>query len=59
MMRTSRLLRFALLGLTLVWATPAPAQSFEGLDVPGASKKKRKPAASKKKKKPAPGQEGR
>ncbi len=50
MMRTSRLLRFALLGLTLVWANPAPAQSFEGLDTPGASKKKRGKQAAKKKK---------
>jgi hypothetical protein len=42
MIRSLRPLRFALLGLALVWATPAPAQNFEGLDLPGASKKKKR-----------------
>lgn len=50
MIRTLRLLRFALLGLALAWAMPAPAQSFEGLDLPGSSKKKKKKATTKKKK---------
>ncbi len=49
MIRTSRLLRFAVLGLMLAWATPAPAQSFEGIDLSGSSKKKKRGKTSKKK----------
>ncbi|PTL80400.1 adventurous gliding motility protein GltC [Vitiosangium sp. GDMCC 1.1324] len=33
----------ATLGLTLAWATPSPAQSFEGLDLSQSKKKKKKP----------------
>jgi hypothetical protein len=54
MIRSLRLLRFALLGLTLFWAVPSPAQSFEGLDSSSSSKKKKrgsKTASSSKKKK--------
>ncbi len=50
MNRCLRLIRFALLGLALVWAMPAPAQSFEGLDVPSSKKKKKKATPTKKKK---------
>jgi outer membrane protein assembly factor BamD (BamD/ComL family) len=46
MTRCLRLIRFALLGLALIWAMPAPAQSFEGLDVPSSKKKKKKGASS-------------
>lgn len=48
MIRSLRFLRFALLGLALTWAMPAPAQSFEGLDLPGSSKKKKKKTSAKK-----------
>ncbi|WP_224245960.1 adventurous gliding motility protein GltC [Hyalangium gracile] len=51
MNRSLRLLRFALLGLALCWAMPAPAQSFEGLDSSSSKKKKRGKATSSKKKK--------
>lgn len=54
MIRSLRLLRFALLGLALFWAMPSPAQSFEGLDSSSSSKKKKRggktTTASKKKK---------
>ena len=49
MMRTHRLLRLAVLGLTLAWAAPTMAQSFEGLDLAGQSKKKKKSSSAKKK----------
>jgi len=53
MTRLLRPLGIAVLGLTLAWANPAPAQSFEGLDLSQSSKKKkkkptRKPAGGKK-----------
>jgi len=58
MIRSLRLLRLALLGLVLVWAMPAPAQSFEGLDTSSSKKKKRgKTSASKKKKRGKKGAE--
>lgn len=50
MMRTHRLLRLAVLGLTLAWTAPTMAQSFEGLDLAGQSKKKKKGSSSAKKK---------
>ena len=52
MIRSLRLLRLALLGLALIWAMPAPAQNFEGLDTSSSSKKKKrgKTTSSKKKK---------
>jgi tetratricopeptide (TPR) repeat protein len=46
MNRLNRILRFAVLGVALTWAMPAPAQSFEGLDTQSTTKKKK----SKKKK---------
>lgn len=49
MIRSHRLLRIAVLGLTLVWAAPSFAQSFEGLDLAGQSKKKKRGASSSKK----------
>ncbi|WP_208719324.1 adventurous gliding motility protein GltC [Corallococcus sicarius] len=49
-MRTHRLLRLAVLGLTLAWTAPTMAQSFEGLDLAGQSKKKKKGSSSAKKK---------
>ncbi|HYH94504.1 adventurous gliding motility protein GltC [Hyalangium sp.] len=52
MIRSLRLLRLALLGLVLVWAMPAPAQSFEGLDTSSSKKKKRGKTTTAKKKKP-------
>ena len=58
MIRARRFLQFALLGLTLAWAAPAPAQSFEGLETPASKKKKRsapkKKGASKRTTKKAP-----
>ncbi len=42
MTRLLRPLGIAVLGLTLAWANPAPAQSFEGLDLSQSSKKKKK-----------------
>jgi TolA-binding protein len=53
MNRSFRLLRLALLGLSLIWAMPAPAQNFEGLDTSSSSKKKKrgKNTSSSKKKK--------
>ncbi|MFL5355270.1 adventurous gliding motility protein GltC [Archangium sp.] len=42
MKRLLRPLCLATLGLTLAWATPSPAQSFEGLDLSQPSKKKKK-----------------
>jgi len=50
MMRSFRLIRVAVLGLSLAWAAPTFAQNFEGLDLSGQSKKKR--ATSKKKRTP-------
>jgi tetratricopeptide (TPR) repeat protein len=44
MTRLLRPLCVAVLGLSLAWANPAPAQSFEGLDLSQPSKKKKKPA---------------
>ncbi|RKH17489.1 hypothetical protein D7Y13_39685 [Corallococcus praedator] len=49
MMRTHRFLRLAVLGLTLAYTAPTLAQSFEGLDLAGQSKKKKKGSSSKKK----------
>ncbi|MHA7632551.1 adventurous gliding motility protein GltC [Corallococcus sp. M7] len=46
-MRTHRFLRLAVLGLTLAYTAPTLAQSFEGLDLAGQSKKKKKGASSK------------
>ncbi|WP_375766505.1 adventurous gliding motility protein GltC [Archangium gephyra] len=43
MKRLLRPLCLATLGLSLAWATPSPAQSFEGLDLSQPSKKKKKP----------------
>lgn len=43
MTRLLRPLGIAVLGLTLAWGNPAPAQSFEGLDLSQSSKKKKKP----------------
>ncbi|KFE63229.1 adventurous gliding motility protein GltC [Hyalangium minutum] len=57
MTRSLRLLRLALLGLALVWAMPAPAQSFEGLDT-SSSKKKKKGKASTSSKKKKKGKKG-
>ena len=60
MIRSLRLLRFALLGLALAWAMPASAQSFEGLDTSSSKKKKKggkNSASSKKKKKGKKGSE--
>ncbi|MBN1205224.1 MAG: adventurous gliding motility protein GltC [Myxococcaceae bacterium] len=51
MIRSLRLVRFALLGLLLAWATPAPAQSFEGLDSSSSKKKKKRGGKSSAKKK--------
>ncbi|HLL04705.1 MAG TPA: adventurous gliding motility protein GltC [Myxococcaceae bacterium] len=51
MTRCLRLIRFALLGLALVWAMPAPAQSFEGLEPSSSKKKKKKGSTAAKKKK--------
>jgi tetratricopeptide (TPR) repeat protein len=53
MKRLLRPLCLSVLGLTLAWATPSPAQSFEGLDLAQPSKKKKssrgkKPAKGKK-----------
>jgi tetratricopeptide (TPR) repeat protein len=53
MKRLLRPLCLATLGLTLAWANPSPAQSFEGLDLSQSAKKKkkkptRKPARGKK-----------
>ena len=42
MKRLLRPLCLATLGLSLAWATPSPAQSFEGLDLSQPSKKKKK-----------------
>ncbi|RKH51227.1 hypothetical protein D7X55_12545 [Corallococcus sp. AB049A] len=46
-MRTHRFLRLAVLGLTLAYTAPTLAQSFEGLDLAGQSKKKKKGSSSK------------
>jgi hypothetical protein len=51
MKRLLKPLCLSLLGLTLTWAQPSPAQSFEGLDVSQPKKKKkssRKPPRGKK-----------
>lgn len=49
MIPSLRLLRHAVLGLALVWAVPASAQSFEGLDLnTPKGKKTRRPAKAKK-----------
>ncbi|MBJ6763200.1 adventurous gliding motility protein GltC [Myxococcaceae bacterium JPH2] len=45
-MSIHRLLRIAVLGLALVWAAPSHAQSFEGLDLAGQTKKKKKRGGS-------------
>jgi hypothetical protein len=45
MNRLIRPLCLVALGLTLAWAWPAPAQSFEGLDLSGSSSKKKKPSS--------------
>ncbi|ATB46898.1 adventurous gliding motility protein GltC [Corallococcus macrosporus] len=50
MMRSFRLIRVAVVGLSLAWTAPTFAQSFEGLDLSGQSKKKKRP--TKKKKRP-------
>ncbi|WNG35288.1 adventurous gliding motility protein GltC [Archangium violaceum] len=42
MKRLLRPLCLATLGLSLAWATPSPAQSFEGLDISQPNKKKKK-----------------
>ncbi|AKQ67588.1 hypothetical protein A176_004500 [Myxococcus hansupus] len=52
-MRSIRLIRVAVIGLSLAWTAPTFAQSFEGLDLSGQSKKKKRPTG--KKKKPARG----
>ncbi|NVJ02972.1 adventurous gliding motility protein GltC [Myxococcus sp. AM009] len=49
-MRSFRLIRVAVLGLSLAWTAPTFAQNFEGLDLSGQSKKKKR--ATPKKKKP-------
>ncbi|WP_186001807.1 MULTISPECIES: adventurous gliding motility protein GltC [Corallococcus] len=49
-MRTHRFLRLAVLGLSLAYTAPTLAQSFEGLDLSGQSKKKKKGSSSAKKK---------
>nr|WP_204817776.1 adventurous gliding motility protein GltC [Corallococcus macrosporus] len=49
-MRSFRLIRVAVVGLSLAWTAPTFAQSFEGLDLSGQSKKKKRP--TKKKKRP-------
>nr|BDT33421.1 adventurous gliding motility protein GltC [Myxococcus sp. MH1] len=41
-MRSFRLIRLAVLGLALAWTAPSYAQSFEGLDLGGQSKSKKK-----------------
>jgi hypothetical protein len=48
MKRLLRPLCLASLGLTLAWATPSPAQSFEGLDLSQPSKKKKKKPTTRK-----------
>ncbi|HZI08825.1 MAG TPA: hypothetical protein VE153_00475, partial [Myxococcus sp.] len=52
MIRSFRLIRVAVLGLSLAWTAPSFAQSFEGLDLAGQSKKKKRGGTSKKTKKP-------
>ncbi|NVJ28766.1 hypothetical protein HUW62_47000, partial [Myxococcus sp. AM011] len=64
MLRSFRLIRFAVLGLALVWTAPSFAQNFEGLDLGGQSKSKKKKkgassAKSSKKKKPTRGAKGK
>jgi hypothetical protein len=56
MNRLLRPLCLAVLGLTLTWALPAPAQSFEGLDLNEPAKKKKKNTRRRPPKKPAEGQ---
>ncbi len=53
MIRLLRPLFVAVLGLTLAWATPSSAQSFEGLDLSQPSKPKKKKRSRKVRKKPA------
>jgi tetratricopeptide (TPR) repeat protein len=48
MKRLLRPLCLSVLGLTLAWANPSPAQSFEGLDLAQPSKKKKKKTSTRK-----------
>ncbi|WP_410478008.1 adventurous gliding motility protein GltC [Myxococcus sp. MxC21-1] len=48
MMRSFRLIRVAVLGLSLAWTAPTYAQNFEGLDLAGQSKKKKRTTPKKK-----------
>ncbi|XSF00262.1 adventurous gliding motility protein GltC [Pseudomyxococcus flavus] len=47
-MRSFRLIRVAVIGLSLAWTAPTFAQNFEGLDLSGQSKKKKRTTAKKK-----------
>jgi len=50
MNRSFRLIRVAVLGLSLAWTVPSYAQSFEGLDLGAQSKKKKRGSTTSKKK---------